>query len=201
MIASYASSQNNVTGVSNYSGPLAGKRLELLQEIAPGITRILAMVPVRESIAESSFQGLAETAQKLGIQVLRRDVTTREDIEHVFRDTPTGTVDALYHVPSSLMREHVALLIQQAHQEQIPLMVHETSMVDQGALAAYGANFAQAGAQAAKLVVKILHGTRPADIPIQTPDTLSLAINLRTARAIHLALPRSIVERADYIVE
>src|SRR4030095_15286728 len=79
LVVSYASSQNNLTGVSVYSGPLSGKRLELLQEIAPGIKHILAIVPVKESIAESSFQVLAETAKKLGIQVSRRDVTTREE--------------------------------------------------------------------------------------------------------------------------
>jgi putative tryptophan/tyrosine transport system substrate-binding protein len=73
LVASYASSQNNLTGISVYSGPLSGKRLELLQEIAPDTKRILALVAAKESIAESSFQVLDETAKKLGIQVLRRD--------------------------------------------------------------------------------------------------------------------------------
>src|SRR5215467_3961550 len=71
LIASYASSQNNLTGISVYSGPLSGKRLEILQEVAPGIKRILALVATKESIAESSFQVLDETAKKLGLQVLR----------------------------------------------------------------------------------------------------------------------------------
>jgi putative tryptophan/tyrosine transport system substrate-binding protein len=124
LIASYASSKNNLTGVSVYSGPLSGKRLEILREIAPGIKRILAVVAVKESIAESAFQVLDETAKKLAIQVLRHDVTTREEIEHVLRETPPGAVDAIYHVPSALTTGHIELFIQKAKQEKLPLMVH-----------------------------------------------------------------------------
>ncbi len=179
LVASYASSQNNLTGVSVYAGPLSGKRLELLQEIAPHI----------------------KTAKKLGIQVLRRDVTTREEIEHVLRDTPVGSVDALYHVPSALMTGYIELLIQKAKLDKIPLMVHEDSMVEQGALASYGANFRLMGAQTAKLVARILKGAKPAEMPIQTPDKMLLTINLTTAKAIGLGLPLSVLERADHLVE
>jgi putative ABC transport system substrate-binding protein len=201
LIASYASSKNNLTGVSVYSGPLSGKRLELLQEIAPGIKRILAVVAAKESIAESAFQTLDETAKKLAIQVLRRDVTTRAEIEQVLRDTPTGAVDAIYHVPSALVTGYIEPLIQKAQLEKIPLMVHEESMVENGALASYGANFRLQGAQAAKLVVKVLQGARPAEMPIQTPEKLTLTINLTTAKAIGLALSPTILERADHLVE
>jgi putative tryptophan/tyrosine transport system substrate-binding protein len=201
LVASYASSQNNLTGISVYSGPLSGKRLELLQEIAPDTKRILALVAAKESIAESSFQALDETAKKLGIQVLRRDVTTREEIEQVLQDTPAGAVDAIYHVPSALMSGYVDLLIQKAKQEKLPLMVHEDSMVQQGALASYGANFRLMGAQTAKLVAKILQGAKPSEMPIQTPDTMLLTINLTTAKAIGLELPVSILERADRLLE
>src|SRR5712691_4887699 len=201
LIASYASSKNNLTGVSVYSGPLSGKRLELLQEIAPGIKRILAVVAAKESIAESAFQTLDETAKKLAIQVLRRDVTTREEIEQVLRDTPVGAVDAIYHVPSALVTGYIEPFIQKAQLEKIPLMVHEESMVENGALASYGANFRLQGAQAAKLVVKVLQGARPAEMPIQTPEKLTLTINLTTAKAIPLEIPRSVLERADRLVE
>jgi putative ABC transport system substrate-binding protein len=201
LVASYASSQNNLTGVSVYAGPLSGKRLELLQEIAPHIKRILAVVAAKESIAESSFRVLDETAKKLEIQVLRRDVTTREEIEQVLRDTPTGTVDAIYHVPSALMTGYIGLLIEKATLDKIPLMVHEDSMVEQGALASYGANFRLMGAQTAKLVAKILKGAKPSEMPIQTPDKMLLTINLTTAKAIGLGLPLSVLERADRLVE
>jgi ABC-type uncharacterized transport system substrate-binding protein len=104
--------------------------------------------------------------------VLRRDVTTREEIEQILRETPAGVADAIYHVPSSLVGAHIELLIQKAKQEKLPLIVHEDSMVNKGALVSYGADFRLQGMQAARLVAKILKGKDPADMPIQTPDKL-----------------------------
>jgi putative tryptophan/tyrosine transport system substrate-binding protein len=201
MIASYASSQNNLTGVSTYSGPLAGKRLELLQEIAPGVKRILAVVATNEKNAQLSFERLATAAQKLEIQVLRRDVTTREELEQVLSTTSPGSVEAIFHVPSFLVSGHIDLLIQKARQEKLPLIVHEDSMVDRGALISYGGHSRPMGVQAAKLVAKLLEGAQPAQLPIQTPDKFILTINLATAKAIDLALSHSILERADRLVE
>ncbi len=201
MIASYASSQNNLTGVSTYSGPLTGKRLELLREIAPEIKRILAVVAMNEANAQAAFERLAVVAQKLEIQVLRRDVTTREEIEQVLSAMSPGSVEAIFHVPSFLVSAHIDLLMQKAKQEKLPLIVHEDSMVDKGALVSYGGHSHPMGIQAAKLVAKLLEGAQPAQLPIQTPDKFIMTINLATAKAIGLALPRHILERADRWVE
>jgi len=201
MIASYASSQNNLTGVSTYSGPLTGKRLELLREIAPEMKHILAVVAMNEANAQAAFERLAAVAQKLQIQVLRRDVTTREEIEQILSAISPGSVEAMYHVPSFLVSAHINLLIQKAKLEKLPLIVHEDSMVDQGALVSYGGHSRPMGVQAAKLVAKILEGTQPAQLPIQTPDKFIMTLNLATAKAIGLALPRPILERADRLVE
>ena len=201
LIASVASSKNNLTGISSYSGPLSGKRLEILKEIAPGIERVLAVVATKDPIAESSFQVLNEAAKKLGVQVLRRDVRAGAAIAQVMKETPAGSVDAIYHVPSSLVGTHIDLLIAKAKEDRIPLMVHEDSMVENGALISYGADFRLVGAQAAKLVVKILKGAKPAELPFQTPEKLTLAINLATARAIGLSIPPQVLERADRLIE
>src|SRR6266851_8831643 len=88
LIASYASSKNNVTGVSTYAGQLSGKRLEILQEIVPGIKRVLVPVAPRESASEVSFQSLAEAAPKLGIELLRRDVTSKAELEQMLNALP-----------------------------------------------------------------------------------------------------------------
>ena len=201
MIASYASSQNNLTGVSTYSGPLTGKRLELLREIAPEMKRILAVVAMNEANAQAAFERLAQVAQKLQIQVLRHDVTTREELEQVLSAMPPGSVEAMYHVPSFLVSAHIDLLIQKAKLEKLPLIVHEDSMVDQGAFVSYGGHSRPMGVQAAKLVAKILEGTQPAQLPVQTPDKFIMTLNLATAKAIGLALPGHILERADRLVE
>jgi putative ABC transport system substrate-binding protein len=201
LIASYASSQNNLTGISNYAGPLSGKRLELLQEIASGIRRVLALVAPQERTSEVSFQALAEAAPKLGIELLRRDVTSREEIDQVLNAVPKGAVDAIYFVPSNLVGAHIELLIHKAKADRIPLSVTEIAMVEQGALVSYGSDMRLLGVQAAKLMAKILKGAKPSEMPIETPEQLPFTINLTTARAIGLDIPRSILERTDRIVE
>jgi putative ABC transport system substrate-binding protein len=201
LIASYASSQNNLTGISNYAGPLSGKRLEILQEIAPGIKRVLVLVAPQESVAEVSFQFLAEAAPKLGIELLRHDVSSKEDIAQRLTVVPRGAVDAIYFVPSSLVGTHIDLLIHKAKEDRIPLTVTEYPMVEQGALVSYGADLRLVGMQAAKLVDKILKGTKPSEMPVQMPEELPLAINLTTATAIGLDIPRTILERTIRFVE
>ena len=200
-VASYASSKNNLTGVSNSAAPLTGKRLEVLREMAPGVKRVLAVVAAKESVAEISFQFLEETAKKLGIQLVRRDVATKEEIEKALLETPRGSVDAIVHVPSGLVSAHIKPLIEKAKGDRLPLIVHEESMVRMGALVSYGADFHHMGAQAAKIVVKVLKGAKPADIPVEAPEMLLLSINLATAKAIGLKVPRSVVERAHRLEE
>jgi ABC-type uncharacterized transport system substrate-binding protein len=201
LIASYASSQNNVTGISTYAGPLSGKRLEILQEIAPGIKRVLVLVAPQESVSEQSFQALAEAALKLGIELLRHDVISKEDLEQMLKALPKGAVEAIYYVPSNLVGTHIDLLIHKAKEDRIPLSAAETSMAERGALVSYGADLRLLGIQAAKLMAKIVKGTKPAEIPIQTPERLLLTLNLITAKTIGLDIPHSILERTDRFVE
>jgi putative ABC transport system substrate-binding protein len=200
-IASYASSQNNLTGITNSAGPLSGKRLEILQEIAPGIKRVLALVAPSEKAAEVTIQFLTEAAPKLGIELLRHDVSSKQEIEEILKTLPKGTVDAIYYVPSSLVAAHLNLLIHKAKEDRIPLTVTDYSMVEQGALVSYGADLRLLGIQAAKLIAKIMKGAKPSEMPIQTPEQLLLTINLTTAKSIGLDIPRSILERTDRFVE
>ncbi len=201
IITSYASSQNNVTGISSYAGPLSGKRLEVLQEIAPGIKRVLVLMTPHESIAELSFQSLAEVAPKLGIELLRYDVTSKADIEQRLKALPRGAVDAIYFVPSNLVLTHLEFLIHKAREDKIPLSVSEISMVERGALVSYGTDLRRLGVQAARLVTKIMKGGKPSEMPIQMPEQLVLTVNLTTAKSIGLDIPRSILERAERLME
>jgi putative ABC transport system substrate-binding protein len=96
---------------------------------------------------------------------------------------------------------HIDLLIQKAKEDKIPLATPDSSMVERGALVSYGADIRLLGIQAAKLVAKTINGTKPADLPVQTPEQLPLAINLTTAKAIGLEIPPRIVERTDRFME
>jgi len=200
LVAGYASSGNNLTGLSVYSGPLSGKRLEILKEMAPGARRALCLV-AKESIAEISFSVAQKTADQLGLTLIRRDVASRDDIVRELGALPRGAFDAIYHVPSGLVSAHIGLLIQRAREDRVALMAHEDALVTAGALVSYGANYRQMGQQTARVVDRVLAGVAPAEIPIQIPDKLMLSINLVTARAIGLKPPLTLLERAERIVE
>ncbi len=200
LVPSYASSGNNLTGVSVYSGPLSGKRLEILKEIAPDSRRVLCLV-AKESIAEISFTLAQRTADQLGLTLIRRDVASRDDIVRELGAFPKGAFDAIYHVPSGLVTAHISLLIQRAREDKVALMAHEDELVAAGALISYGANYRRMGQQTARVVDRVLGGVAPAEIPIQVPDKLMLAINLVTARAIGLKPPLTLLERAERLVE
>jgi putative ABC transport system substrate-binding protein len=200
LVPSFASSRNNLTGVSSYSAPLSGKRLALLKEIAPKTKEVLAIVSAKENSAQVSAQFLEDAAKKLNIQVHRRDVGRTEEIEKALAEKP-ATTDAIFHVASVLIGNHIDALIAASRRDRLPLMVNQESMVRDGALASYGGDFRLSGVQAAKLVVKLLKGAKPSDIPIETPERLILAINVTAAKAIGLKIPRNLLERADRLLE
>jgi putative ABC transport system substrate-binding protein len=200
-VASYASSKNNFTGVANSVGPLSGKRLEMLKEIVPGIKRGLAIVAVKEAIAQKSFQFLVESTDRFGVQLIRRDVTTKEELEAILLDTPRGSVDAIIHVPSILLRNNISPLVEKAKKDKLPFGVHTEELVRKGALFSYGEDNRLIGIQAARLVVKVLKGIHPSNIPIESPERPVLVVNLTTAKTIGLKIPHKFLERADRIVE
>ena len=133
LIESYASSKNNVTGVSSSNAPLSGKRLEVLLEVAPRIKRLLVFVVPKEVITLSSLRFLEDTAKKFGVQLARRDVTSQEEVETELRKMPKGSFDAIYYMPSVLLRSCIDLIVKKAKAERVPLVVHEDCLVEQGA--------------------------------------------------------------------
>lgn len=201
LIASYASSKNNLTGIVTAAGRLASKRLEILRDIAPGARRILVLVASREQVSQAAAELLMTAGAKLGMQVLRQDVSSREDIVQCLNALPGDAVDAMVHVPSHLVGTHLELLIEKAKEAKIPLSVPEVAMVERGALFGYGADLRLLGRQAARLAAKILQGEKPAELPIETPEHVSLSLNLTTARAIGLAIPANVFERVERLVE
>jgi putative tryptophan/tyrosine transport system substrate-binding protein len=201
LVDSFAFSRNNVTGISSNNAPLSGKRLEILRQIAPKTKRILALVAINESSARAGFQYLAEAAAKMEIQIARRDVTTKEDVEKALIEERLGAADAVFHVPSVLVTQHIEALIKKAQRERAPAIVYERSHAEMGALVAYGGDFRLFGIQGAKLVSKILKGAKPSEMPIETPERLSLTINMKTAKTIGLRIPSSVLERADRLLE
>lgn len=201
LITGYGNSKSNVTGIMSYAVPLSGKRLEILKELAPSVKRVLALVATKEAISLESLKLVENSAEKLRLEIVRRDVSTRDDIEKVIAALPRGAIDAIYHVPSVLVSAHVDLLIKRSKEEKLPLIAHESAMAERGALFTFGADFHQSGFQAARLVGKILKGSKPSEIPAETPNKLVLVVNRATARLMGSKISREAIANADRIVE
>jgi ABC-type uncharacterized transport system, periplasmic component len=194
-------SKSNLTGVASIIEILSGKRLEVLLEVAPKAKRLLVIVAAKESVSVSSIRSLEIAAEKFRIQLVRRDVTNRDEIIKALEKTPRGSVDAIFFIPSLLVRTNLDLLVQRAGQDRIPLAVSEEAVMDSGALLSYGPNQRLVGLQAAGIVNKILKGGSPGEIMIETPDRFFLAINQRAAQQIGLHISRGMLERADRLIQ
>ncbi len=201
LVHDFASSRNNMTGVSTYAASLAGKRLEVLTEIVSKVKAVLAIVSSKEKMAQDTAEFLDNAAKKMGIQIVRRDVATVGEFENVLRDKSAMMVDAVFYVPSNLLSRQIRSLIMKLNRVKIPFAVNDESMVKMGALTSYGGDYRLFGLQAAKLVAKILKGAKPSDLPIEAPDRFLLTINLKTAKAIGLDISRKVLERADRLLE
>jgi putative ABC transport system substrate-binding protein len=201
LAASFASSGNNLTGISSESAILAGKRIELLKELAPKSKSVLVIVSAKETISKIAAQYMDTAAKKLGVRLVQRDLADPEDLGELFREKWAELADAVSPVPSTILAPRMEGLIRKATQEKLPLLVHQDALVKLGALAAYGGGRRLFGIQAAMLIGKILRGAKPADLPIETPDRFILSVNLAAAKAIDLKIPRAVLERVDRFVE
>jgi putative ABC transport system substrate-binding protein len=160
----------------------------------------LVIVSINETSAKVGLPYLDEPAQKMGFRLVRSDVSGAEDLEKLLAEK-WSSIDAVFPMPSVLVGKNIHGLIAKAKKEHLPLIVYEESWVQAGALASFGPDHRLLGAQAAKLVVKVLKGIKPADIPIETPDPLVLTINRSAAKAMGLKIRDKILERADRIFD
>jgi putative tryptophan/tyrosine transport system substrate-binding protein len=189
------------TGVSVDTARLSGKRLELLRAMVPGIKRVLVVVATKENSSQVSYKVVEETAKNIGVQLVRRTVDNKTEFDKALIDTPKGTVDAIIHVPSNLVRNYIADLIDKANKDKLPLSVHEESMVHLGALVSYGPDLRSIGVQTAKIVARVLSGTKPSEIPIETPERPALVVNRTTAKTIGLKISPKFLELVDEVVD
>lgn len=201
LVAGFGSSKNNLTGISSFNAQLSGKRLELLKEIAPKTKQVLAIVPIKEASGLVSFKYLEESAKKLSLQIVRRNVTDKEEMNHLLKEKWAGTVDAVFNVPSVFVSSLLELMVDKAKKERLPLVSFEHTHTQLGALASYAGDYREFGIQGSKVVTKVLKGIKPSDLPIETPDRLILTVNLTTAKAIGLKIPRTVLDRVDRLVE
>ena len=200
LVANLARPGGNVTGLTTLSFELSAKRLELLKEVLPKLTRAAALYGPDPRTA-STLKEMASAAQSLGIRLLPVEVRGPEDFDRAFAEMTRGQADALVLLPTSLSPTLGARLGDLALKRRLPAIGQGREFVEAGALMAYAANWTDIARRAATFVDKILKGAKPADLPIEQPTKFDLAINLKTAKALGLKIPPSLLQRADHMIE
>jgi ABC-type uncharacterized transport system substrate-binding protein len=200
LVAGLARPGGNVTGLSVQLTDLAGKRLELLREIVPGLRRLAIMVNPGASAAILEMDEAQAAAKMLGLDIAAFEIRRAEDIAPAF-EALKGRAEALYVVADPLITSNRLRINILALGARLPTMHGFREYVEAGGLMSYGANFPDLFRRAADFVDKILRGTKPADIPVEQPTKFDLVINLTTAKALGVTIPESFLLRADEVIE
>jgi len=199
-VASLSRPGGNITGLSTLSAEISGKRLELLKEIVPRLSRVATF---GTSIQATTARGLKEAelaARALGVQVQYLDVLGPKDFETAFRAVNKGRPDAVLTLSSAILTSHRKELIDFAEKSRLPAMYHVKEFAEDGGLMSYSANSPELYRRSATYVDKILKGAKPADLPVEQPKKFEFVINLKAAKQIGLTIPPSVLYRADKVI-
>ena len=200
-VDSLARPGGNVTGFMTFEYGMGGKWLELLKEIAPGVTRAAVLRDTALGSGTSQFAVIQAVAPSLRVEVKPVNMRDAGDIEQsveTFARTPNG---GLVVTAGGSAQRHLDLIIALAAQHKLPTVYFERSFVAAGGLISYGTDMIAQYRRAAGHVDRILKGEKPADLPVQAPNKYELVINLKTAKALGLTIPPSVLARADEVIE
>jgi putative ABC transport system substrate-binding protein len=200
VVASLSRPGGNVTGLSLQSAELAGKRLEILREIIPGLRRVVVLTNADSPNAALEIREIQSAAETLGLDVVSEKISRAEDIASALAVPKAGT-DALYIQTDPIFNTHRSRIMALALDARVPTISGTREYVEAGSLISYGANLTDLFRRAGDIVDKILRGAKPSDLPVQQPTKFDLILNLRTARALGLDLPASLIARAEEVVE
>ena len=201
LVASLARPGGNVTGLTSISAALSGKRLELLKVVAPKASRVAVLYNPADRSNALVLTELQASSRALGLTLLPLAVRGPGDFEGAFTAMARERVQALFVAAGVLTTEHRHVLVGLAAKSRIPAMWGERQFVEAGGLMSYAVNFFDEIRRAATYVSKILKGAKPADLPVEQPTMFELVINVKTARALGLTIPQSLLSRADQIIE
>jgi ABC-type uncharacterized transport system substrate-binding protein len=199
-VASLARPGGNITGISFQLRELMGKRLEIIREAVPDADRIAIFV-VPSPLAAKGLHDLEAAARALGVTLHPVKVSERRHFEEAFRDAVRARARALLLTQQPFFAWHGEIIAALALKHRLPMLSGETGSAEAGSLLFYGANILDACRQLARFAHRILDGAKPADLPVEQPTKFELLINLKTAKALGLTIPPSVLARADQIIE
>ena len=200
-VASLARPGGNITGVSNTDVGVAAKRLELLKAALPKLSRMVALRNPTNPAAELLFRETQAAGRTLGIEIDLIDVRDPGELERAFSMMANARAEALNSIADPMFLSQRRRIANLALTKRLPSVFARSENVEAGGLMSYGASLGDVYQHAATYVDKILKGTKPADLPVEQPTKFELIINLKTAKALGLTVPPSLLARADEVIE
>ena len=200
LVQSFGKPGGRLTGVQYSTTDLTGKRLEILKEILPKLSVVIAFYnPNNRSSVEAAALA-REAAKQFGIQWLERHAASVEDLRQGLAAVKSGEANAYFYISDAMVNSQARLVIDAAISKNLPAMFSEQGPVVMGGLASYGQNFHEVGRLSAKYVQKILTGAQPGTLRVETVDKFELVINLKTAKQIGITIPPTVLQRADKVI-
>jgi putative ABC transport system substrate-binding protein len=200
LVASLARPGSNVTGLSNQSADMPGKRFELLREVIPGVRRLAIMANITNPSNVLEMRESEAAARTLGLDIVKLEIRGVEDIVPALQSL-RANADALYVVTDALVNTNRVRINTLALGAGLPTMFGERGYVESGGLMSYGPNFPDLYRRAGDYVDKILRGAKPADLPVEQPTKFELVLNLTTAKRLGITMPEAFLLRADEVIE
>ncbi len=202
LVLSLARPGGNVTGLSGLTPELEGKRLELLKETVPQLSRIAVLMNPANPFTPLAWKETQTAARALRITLQPAEVRVVDDFERVFAAIRKAKPDAMVVIADRpFLISHRARIVSFAAQQRLPTIYSFREFVEEGGLIVYGPSFVEMFRRAATYVDKILKGAKPADLPVEQPTKFELVINLKTAKALGLTIPQSVLIRADEVIQ
>jgi putative ABC transport system substrate-binding protein len=201
LAVSLARPGGNVTGLSLMHPDISGKRLALLKEVVPTVSRVGVLWSASTPSYSRILHETEAAARALGVQLQIIEVRGATALDSAFSTLVKDHAGAVLVLPDPMFRNHLQRIVGLAAKNQVPALYWSRDLVDAGGLMSYGANLPETFRQAAAFVAKILKGAKPAELPIEQPAKLELVINLKAAKTLGLAMPPSLLLQADQVIE
>lgn len=201
LVDSFARPGGRLTGVHYLVRDLTAKRLEVLKEILPKLNRVLTFYDPNNRVAREGAALARQEAKRTGIRMIERHVSNVNELKSELQKFKAGEADAFLFTPDPMIGSETQSIIDMSKAKKLPTMFQEQSLVQNGAFASYGQNYHEIGRLSAKYIQRILTGTAPRDMKIETVDSVELAINLQTAKQLGVAIPPQVLARAQKVVK
>jgi putative tryptophan/tyrosine transport system substrate-binding protein len=201
LVQSIAQPGGNITGLSNFGRDVAGKRLQLLKEIVPGLSRVALLMNPDQATTGVFVEAMLAAARELGLALRTFEAHKLEEIEPAFDAMVSASMQAVTPVQGGLFHQARAIVPKLALDRRLPMLAYSRENFEHGALVSYAADQIEMCRRSAVYADKILKGAKPADLPVEQPSKFELLINLKTAKALGLTIPQSILLRANEVIK